>query len=120
LLSSRQGRALLDRLVRLGRSSNTTVILISQKVTDLVDLSTLVGVYFCFCPESDAEARRILELLGLDPDEFAGLLASMKEMREGCCLMRDLDGRVGIVQIDLVSDSLKQGFDTVPTAKAAA
>jgi hypothetical protein len=120
LLSSRQGRALLDRLVRLGRSSNTTVILISQKVTDLVDLSTLVGVYFFFCPESDAEARRILELLGLDPDEFAGLLARMKEMREGCCVMRDLDGRIGIVQVDLVSASLKQGFDTVPTARAAA
>lgn len=120
LLSSRQGRALLDRLVRLGRSSNTTVILISQKVTDLVDLSALVGVYFFFCPESPAEARRALELLGRDPDEFAGLQSAMTEYREGRCLMRDLDGRVGEAQIDLVFDYLKKGFDTVPTARAAA
>jgi hypothetical protein len=120
LLSSRQGRALLDRLVRLGRSSNTTVILISQKVTDLVDLSALVGVYFFFCPESDAEARRALELLGRDPDEYAGLRAAMTEYREGRCLMRDLDGHVGEAQIDLVFDSLRAGFDTVPAARAAA
>ena len=120
LLSSRQGSALLDRLVRLGRSSNTTVILISQKVTDLVDLSALVGVYLFFCPESDAEAKRALELLGRDPDEFVGLRGAMTEYREGRCLMRDLDGRVGEVQIDLVFDSLHKGFDTVPTTREAA
>jgi hypothetical protein len=119
LLSSRQGRALLDRLVRLGRSSNTTVILISQKVTDLVDLSALVGVYFFFCPESPAEAKRALELLGRDPDEFVGLQSRMTEYREGRCLMRDLDGRVGEAQVDLVFDYLESGFDTVPTARAA-
>lgn len=119
LLSSRQGRALLDRLVRLGRSSNTTVILISQKVTDLVDLSALVGVYFFFCPESPAEATRALELLGRDPEEFAGLRGAMTEYREGRCLMRDLDGRVGEAQIDLVFDYLRDGFNTVPTARAA-
>jgi hypothetical protein len=120
LLSSRQGRALLDRLVRLGRSSNTTVILISQKVTDLVDLSALVGVYFFFCPESPAEAKRALELLGRDPAEFVGLESAMTEFREGRCLMRDLDGRVGVAQIDLVFDYLRDGFNTVPTARAAA
>ncbi len=120
LLSSRQGRALLDRLVRLGRSSNTTVILISQKVTDLVDLSALVGVYFFFCPESDAEAKRPLELLGRDPGEFAGLLSNMTEYREGRCLMRDLDGRVGEVQIDLVFERLQKALDTVPTSAGQA
>jgi hypothetical protein len=119
LLSSRQGRALLDRLVRLGRANNATVILISQKVTDLADLSALVGVYFCFCPESDAEARQVLELWGRDRADDAGLRARMGEFREGRCLMRDLDGRVGVVQWDLVFDWLRAAYDTVPTGRAA-
>jgi AAA domain-containing protein len=120
LLSSRQGRALLDRLVRLGRANNATVILISQKVTDLADLSALVGVFFCFCPESDAEARQVLELWGRDPDGDAGIRAAMGDFRNGRCLMRDLDGRIGEVQVDLVFDSFREAFDTVPTARAAA
>jgi hypothetical protein len=119
LLTSRQGRALLDRLTRLARSSNATILLISQKIGDVADLSALVGFYCLFCPESPSEAERGLDLIGLDP-KYAALSSQMREFRTGLCLVRDLDGRIGIAQVDLVFESLTQGFDTTPTARAAA
>lgn len=118
LLASTQGRTLLNRLVRLGRSSNTTVLLASQRLADLGDLSELVGTYFLFGQESDAEAARALELIGLDP-ETAGLRARLKEYRQGRCLMRDLDGRVGELQFDLVFPELLEALDTTPRRAAA-
>lgn len=113
LLASTQGRTLLNRLVRLGRSSNTTVLLASQRLADLGDLSELVGTYFLFGQESDAEAARALELIGLDPDS-AALRAKLKEFRQGRCLMRDLDGRVGELRFDLVFPELLEALDTTP------
>jgi hypothetical protein len=113
LLASTQGRMLLNRLVRLGRATNTTVLLASQRLADLGDLSELVGTYFLFGQESDAEAARALRLIGLDPDD-GGLLHLLKGFRQGRCLMRDLKGRVGELQVDLASDTLLNALDTTP------
>jgi hypothetical protein len=118
LLASTQGRTLLNRLVRLGRSSNTTVLLASQRLADLGELSELVGTYFLFGQESDAEAARALELIGLDPDSVA-LRSRLREFRQGRCLMRDLDGRVGELQFDLVFPELLAALDTTPRRAAA-
>jgi DNA helicase HerA-like ATPase len=118
LLASTQGRALLNRLVRLGRAYNATVLLATQRLEDLGDLSDLVGTYFTFGQESDREARRALELLGLDADDSA-LAARLKEFRRGRCLMRDLGGRVGEVQIDPALPGLLEALDTTPREAAA-
>ena len=101
LLASTQGRLLLNRLVRLGRSMNTTILLATQRLADLGDLSELVGVYFLFGQDSIPEAERALRMVDLDPDD-AALRSRLTEYRQGLCLMRDLDGRVGEVQFDLV------------------
>jgi hypothetical protein len=117
LLASTQGRSLLNRLVRLGRAHNATVLLASQRLADLRDLSDLVGTYFLFGTDSDAEARRALELLGLDPGD-AALRARIKEYRRGRCLMRDLEGRVGELQFDLAFPGLLSALDTTPREAA--
>lgn len=113
LLASTQGRTLLNRLVRLGRSMNATVLLATQRLADLGDLSELVGTYFLFGQDSAAEAARGLELVGLDP-EAAAMRSRLTEYRQGRCLMRDLDGRVGEVQFDLVFPELLEALDTTP------
>jgi len=113
LLASPQGRTVINRLVRLGRAFNATVLLATQRLEDLGDLSDLVGTYLIFGQESDAEAARALELLGLDPRERT-LIARLREFRRGRCLMRDLDGRVGEVQVDLADPALLAAFDTTP------
>src|SRR5690606_28904912 len=112
LLASSQGRNLVNRLVRLGRAFNATVLLATQRLEDLGDLSDLVGTYLIFGQESDAEAACALQLLGLDPDDPA-LIARVRGYRRGRCLMRDLDGRVGELQVD-VDPQLLTALDTTP------
>lgn len=118
LLASPQGRTVINRLVRLGRAFNATVLLATQRLEDLGDLSDLVGTYLIFGQESDAEAARALQLIGLDPGD-RGLVSRIRELRRGRCLMRDLDGRVGELQIDPVDPQLLAAFDTTPKAPAA-
>jgi AAA-like domain len=118
LLASTQGRTLLNRLVRLGRSHNATILLATQRLDDLGDLSELVGTFFLFGQDSDAEAARALSHIGLDPDA-AELRAQLKEYRQGRCLMRDLDGRVGELHFDLVFPELLEALDNTPRSVAA-
>jgi len=117
LLASTQGRLLLNRLVRLGRSMNTTILLATQRLADLGDLSELVGVYFLFGQDSIPEAERALAMVDLDPEDVA-LRSRLTEYRQGLCLMRDLDGRVGEVQFDLVFPELLAALDNTPGSGA--
>lgn len=118
LLASTQGRLLLNRLVRLGRSMNTTILLATQRLADLGDLSELVGVYFLFGQDSIPEAERALRMVDLDPSD-AALRSRLTEYRRGLCLMRDLDGRVGEVQFDLVFPALLAALDNTPGSRPA-
>ena len=118
LLASTQGRTLLNRLVRLGRAMNATILLATQRLADLGDLSELVGVYFLFGQDSLAEAERALKLVGLDPEDTS-LRSRLTEYRQGMCLMRDLDGRVGELQVDLVFPELLAALDNTPTEERA-
>lgn len=117
LLASTQGRSLLNRLVRLGRAMNATILLATQRLADLGDLSELIGAYLLFGQDSLAEAERALALIGLDPSD-AALRSRLTEYRLGRCLMRDLDGRVGEVQIDPVFPELLAALETTPKAAA--
>lgn len=118
LLASAQGRTVINRLVRLARAFNATVLLATQRLADLGELAELIGTYFVFGQESDAEAGRALELIGSDPDDRARR-QRLRELRRGRCLMRDLHGRVGDVQFDLVYPSLLAALDTTPQRVAA-
>jgi hypothetical protein len=112
LLASPQGRQVINRLVRLGRAYNATLLLGTHRVGDLGDLSDLIGVVFVFGQDSDQAAAAALRFIGLEPTrELVGLL---REYRAGRCLMRDLEGRVGEVQIDLVYPHLLQALSTTP------
>jgi len=112
LLASTQGRLLLNRLVRLARAMNATILLATQRLEDLGDLSELVGVYFIFGQDSPVEAGRALELFGLDPED-AELRSRLTGYRAGRCLMRDLEGRIGEVRFDL-PEELLEVLDTTP------
>ena len=43
LLASRDGRRLIDRLNRLGRAENATLILATQQLTDVGEIENLIG-----------------------------------------------------------------------------
>lgn len=116
-LASRQGHAVMERLIRMGRACNTTVLLATQLVSDLGGLVDLMGTWLIFGQESDREARRALQLLGLDPADDA-LAALLCTFRKGRCLMRDLDGRIGEVQIDPADPALLSALQTTPAQPA--
>lgn len=116
LLASTQGRLLLNRLLRLARAMNATILLATQRLEDLGELSELLGATFVFGLSSAAEAERALAMLGLDPEDDE-LRARLTAYRRGRCLMADLDGRVGEVQLDLPPELL-EALDTTPGGPA--
>jgi hypothetical protein len=118
LLASRDGRRLIDRLNRLGRAENATLILATQQLADVGEIENLIGTRLIFGQETAAEARRALELLGLDPDDRA-LVERVRGYRRGRCLWRDIDDRVAEVQIDPVDPRLLAVLDTSPAARPA-
>jgi AAA domain-containing protein len=118
LLASAQGRALVNRLVRLARAYNATVLLVTQRLDDVEGISDLVGTWLVFGQDSDAEATRALELIGVEPD--AARVARLRDARAGRCLMRDLNGHVAEVQIDPADPDLLQAFDTTPPTNTTA
>jgi DNA helicase HerA-like ATPase len=111
-LSSAQGRALLNRLIRLARAFNATVVVATQRLADLGDLAELFGFCALFGQETEREAGAGLALFGLDSE--GRLRIRLTEYRQGECLIRDLDGRVGEAQIDLVFPELVAALDNSP------
>jgi hypothetical protein len=118
LLASRDGRRLIDRLNRLGRAENATLILATQQLTDVGEIENLIGTRLIFGQETAAEARRALELLGLDREDRA-LVERIRSYRRGRCLMRDIDDRVAELQIEPVHEHLLRILDTSPGARLA-
>jgi hypothetical protein len=120
-LGTQHGRALLDKLVRLGRRFNATVIIASQTIAELGSLDDLIGMRFVFGANSRAEARRALELIGLDggDEQLVRALSDGRQFRRGRCLFRDLDGDVAEVQFDAVLPHVLEVLDTSPSARRA-
>jgi hypothetical protein len=118
LTSDARGHALLERISRLGRSQNITPILATQMLGDAAQLEPLIGAFFAFGVETEAEARRALTLLRLDPDDETAI-QRLLSYRAGRCYLRDFDGQVAPIRIDPPSWLLEQ-LDTTPRREAGA
>jgi AAA-like domain len=114
LLEDAAGLALVQRINRLCRSQNATPILVTQLLADVASLAELAGAVFAFGVETDAEAGRALELLGLDDDD-ARMRAQLRAFRRGRCFLRDYEGRVGAMQVGVADEHLLATLDTTPT-----
>jgi hypothetical protein len=112
LLQDAAGRRLVEHLNRWGRSEFATVVLVTHLISDAQAIDNLIGTRLVFGLESEAEARRALELLRLDPED-AEQRRSLLGFRRGRCLMRDLDGQLAGVQVAPPEEALI-AFDTTP------
>jgi hypothetical protein len=112
LLESQAGRTLLSRIARLGRSQNLTPILASQIIGDAEALEPLVGTYIAFGVETESEARRALELLGLDSDDPV-MIQRLTTYTKGRAIMRDFDRLQAPIRID-PGPKLLAALDTTP------
>jgi hypothetical protein len=117
LTADTQGRALLERISRLGRSQNITPILATQMLGDAAELEPLVGALFAFGVETEVEARKALALLRLDEDD-EGAIQQLLGYREGRCYLRDFEGQVAPVQIEPPAWLLGE-LDTTPGREEA-
>lgn len=113
LVGDAVGLALVQRIVRMCRSQNATPVLVTQVVDDVGTVADMVGCFFAFGVETDAEAQRVLGLLGLDADDVQ-LRAQLRSFRKGRCLMRDYEGRISPIQVDLADPGLLRALDTTP------
>jgi AAA domain-containing protein len=118
LLASAQGRAVVNRLVRLARAYNATVLLATQRLDDVEAIRDLVGTWLIFGQDSDAEAAHALELIGVQPTPAH--LSLLRTARRGRCVMRDLQGRVAELQVDCPDPALLEAFNTTPITEGDA
>lgn len=117
LVNSQEGLRLIDQINLYGRTMNATLVLLAQLAAMVGDLEKLVGTRVILGQETEDEAKRGLQLLGLDPEDRA-LVQKVLGFRRGRGFIRDIDGQVAEIQIDVVYDELLRALDTSPMAAA--
>ena len=110
-----QGAKLVPEVSRMGRSRNTALILVSQNAGDLLNeqVTNCISGVFAFRSSERVEVANVMALLGVEASEEHK--AVLRGLGNGECIFRDLDGRVGRIGIDLISDQVRQWLDTNPT-----
>ncbi|MGF1943713.1 ATP-binding protein [Enterococcus casseliflavus] len=113
-----QGKTLSNRLVRAGRSMNAGVYFVTQNADDLIDekLKNNIGLKFAFRSTDIQEIKKTLEFFGVDQNDEENQ-RRLRELENGQCLLQDLYGRIGTIQIHPVFEDLFHAFDTRPPIK---
>lgn len=114
-LNVAQGKTLSNKLVRAGRAMNAGVYFVTQNAADVSDenLKNNIGLKFAFRSTDINEIKRTLEFFGVDKEDENNQ-KRLRELENGQCLLQDLYGRVGIVQIHPVFQEIVNTFDTRP------
>lgn len=118
-LNVAQGETLSNKLVRAGRAMNAGVYFVTQSSGDVSkeSLKNNIGLKFAFRSTDTNEIKQTLEFFGLD-SEAENNQKRLRDLENGQCLMQDLYGRVGVVQIHPVFVELLHAFDTRPPIKS--
>lgn len=105
LAATDQGRALIDETSRMGRSRNAALVLASQSALDLdyPELVNCISTVLSHRIGSDREGEAVARLLGVEPSRT--LTIDLYALDAGECVMRDVDNRVGRMQVDIEWDA---------------
>lgn len=114
-LNVAQGKTLSNKLVRAGRAMNAGVYFVTQNAGDVSDenLKNNIGLKFAFRSTDTAEIKKTLSFFGVDPEDESNQ-KRLRDLENGQCLLQDLYGRVGVIQIHPVFQELLDAFDTRP------
>jgi hypothetical protein len=112
LLSSPQGRALINRLVRYVRAFNATMLLLTQLVEDAPGIRDLVRTWLLFGHDSAEQIALGLSLAGVEPTDER--VTRLQNAVPGFCVMRDLQGRTAEVQVHVRDPALLAALNTSP------
>lgn len=116
-LSVAQGETLSNKLVRAGRSMNAGVYFVTQSSGDVSkeSLKNNIGLKFAFRSTDLEEIKQTLSFFGVDENDENNQ-KRLRELENGQCLLQDLYGRVGVIQIHPIFQDLFSAFDTRPPA----
>ena len=114
-LNVAQGETLSNKLVRAGRAMQAGVYFVTQSSGDVSkeSLKNNIGLKFAFRSTDINEIKQTLEFFGIDKDDENNQ-KRLRDLENGQCLLQDLYGRVGVVQIHPVFEELLHAFDTRP------
>ena len=114
-LNVAQGETLSNKLVRAGRAMQAGVYFVTQSSSDVSkeSLKNNIGLKFAFRSTDINEIKQTLEFFGIDKDDENNQ-KRLRDLENGQCLLQDLYGRVGVVQIHPVFEELLHAFDTRP------
>ena len=115
ITSTPEGAKLVPEVSRMGRSRNTALILVSQNAGDLLNeqVTNCLSSVFAFRSSERVEVEHVMALLGVEASEEH--MAVLRNLGNGECIFRDLDGRAGRIGVDLISEELQRWLDTNPT-----
>ena len=118
-LNVAQGETLSNKLVRAGRAMQAGVYFVTQSSGDVSkeSLKNNIGLKFAFRSTDINEIKQTLEFFSIDPEDENNQ-KRLRDLENGQCLLQDLYGRVGVVQIHPVFEELLHAFDTRPPVKS--
>ena len=118
-LNVAQGETLSNKLVRAGRAMQAGVYFVTQSSGDVSkeSLKNNIGLKFAFRSTDINEIKQTLEFFGIYKDDENNQ-KRLRDLENGQCLLQDLYGRVGVVQIHPVFEELLHAFDTRPPVKS--
>jgi hypothetical protein len=116
-----QGQRLINDALRFSRSENLIPIMASQNATDFLprseeeeDFTGLFAWKFMLHLESTEQVKAALQIMGMtdvNPREWE---KRFNNYRDGYGLVKDPEGRIGEMQVDVVPGWLLEYFDTTP------
>ena len=114
-LNVAQGETLSNKLVRAGRAMQAGVYFVTQSSGDVSkeSLKNNISLKFAFRSTDINEIKQTLEFFGIDKEDENNQ-KRLRDLENGQCLLQDLYGRVGVVQIHPVFEELLHAFDTRP------
>ena len=114
-LNVAQGETLSNKLVRAGRAMQAGVYFVTQSSGDVSkeSLKNNIGLKFAFRSTDIHEIKQTLEFFSIDKEDENNQ-KRLRDLENGQCLLQDLYGRVGVVQIHPVFEELLHAFDTRP------
>lgn len=117
ITSTPQGAKLIPEIARMGRSHNTALVLVSQNAGDLMEeaVTNSISTKFAFRSSIPQEIDNIMDLMGLAKNQ--GYQGAVRDLRNGECLMQDVDGRVSRVYVDAWNRDLFNTFNTNPETR---
>lgn len=112
LLDTNDGLRLLARLNTMGRSEFVSLLLSTQLLSHVDEqIEGLIGTRVLFGQKTEAQARKVLPIMGLDPEDDK-LVKMLTGFRKGECLYRGIDDRVTAMRVDPVFPHLLELLGT--------